>query len=128
MKKLAICAAILVLAASWAGVALAGCAPDLSQEEMDEIKAARLKFDGKIRPLEEQLNRARAELVALLDDPEADFDTLQAAQDKINRLQDERDQSWDRFEENLFTRFPALTEKRACRAPASEKDDGQKGR
>jgi len=128
MKKIAICGAILVLAATWAGVALAaGCAPELSQEEIGQIKAARLAFEEKIRPLEGQLDRVRAQLMALLSDPEADFDALQAAQAEIDRLQDERDQSWDRFEEEVLKRFPAILEGNTCRLSAAARDDGQKG-
>ena len=126
MKKLAICVGVLILAAAWAGGALAGCAPDLSQEEMDEIKAVRLAFEAKIRPLEEQLAGPMSDLSALLNDPETDFDSLQAAQKEIDRLQDERDQRWEQFEAELFKRFPALT-RSACRVPPPGKDDGPKG-
>lgn len=127
MKKLAICAAVLILAVSFAGGALAGCSPQLSQEEMDQIKAARLAFEEKMRPLEKQLAQARSELRALLDDPETDFDTLQGAQAEIDKLQDDRDQRWEQFEAELFKRFPALTERRTCRVPPPDRDDGQRG-
>ena len=128
MKRIAVCVAVLILALSFAGSALAAdCATTLSSEEVAQIKAAWLEFEEEIRPLEEQLTRARDELAVLLDDPEADFDALQTAQAGIDRLQDERDQKWDRFEEELLKRFPAILEGNTCRLSAAARDSGQKG-
>jgi len=127
MKKIAICGAILVLAATWAGVVLAGCSTTLSREEVAQIKAARLELEEEIRPLEDQIARARTELQALLDDQETDYDSLLAAQEEVDRLQDERDQKWERFEEEMLKRFPAILEGNTCRVSAAARDEGQKG-
>jgi len=127
MKRLSICAAVLVLAAIWAGGALAGCVPALSREDVDEIKAARLEFEEEIRPLEDQLAKARAELKALLSDPETDYDSLLAAQEEVDRRQDELDQKWERFGEEILKRFPVLAEENACRTLDPDTNDDQKG-
>ena len=128
VKRLAICGAILVLAATWAGGSLAGCVPALSREDVDEIKAARLEFEEEIRPQEDQLARARVELKALLNDPEADYDSLLAVQEEIDRLQDELDQKWQRFGEKMLKRFPALAEENVCRTLDPDRSDDQKGK
>ncbi|MBW2619094.1 MAG: periplasmic heavy metal sensor, partial [Deltaproteobacteria bacterium] len=114
-------------AAIWVGVALAGCVPALSREDVDEIKAIRLDFEEEIRPLEDQLARARAELKALLSDPETDYGSLLAAQEEIDKLQDELDQKWEWFGEEILRRFPALDEENVCRTLGPEGDDDQKG-
>ena len=129
MKKIAICGAILVLAATWAGVALAGCVPALSRADVAEIKTARLALEEEIRPSEDQLARARAELKALLNEQEKDYDSLLAAQEEVDRLQGELDQKWERFGEEMLKRFPTLAEEEenVCRTVEPVRDDGQKG-
>ena len=109
-KKLALLGGILVLAVALAVPALADRKNDrprwatgLSEAQVEELDAARLKFFSETQELRRQTAQKQAELRALMLDPEATD-----KQNEVNQLRNELSQKRLLHQRDMQKKFPEL--------------------
>ncbi|MBW2618219.1 MAG: hypothetical protein JRC92_05035 [Deltaproteobacteria bacterium] len=114
-KKLALLGGVLILAAALAVPALADRNDDrprwaagLSEAQVEELEAARLKFRNETLDLRRQTAQKQAELQALMLDPEATDNALLAKQNELNQLRNEFSQKRLLHQRGIQKRIPEL--------------------
>jgi len=114
-KKLALLGGILILAVALAVPALADrddhrhrWATGLSEAQVEELEAVRLKFFNETQELRRQTAQKQAELQALILDPEATDEVLLAKQNELNQLRNEFSQKRLLHQRDMQKRFPEL--------------------
>ena len=136
-KKLALLGGVLILVAALAIPALAGwrggwnddhmggsrgwygghmmgsrLEVGLSEEQLEELATARLKFRGETLELRQQMAQKEAELRALMLDPEATDQALLAKQNELDQQYNELSQKRLLYQRDIAKRLPELGRKR----------------
>jgi len=84
----------------------------LSEEQLEELATARLKFRDETLGLRRQAAQNKAELQALMLDPEATDEALLAKQNELDQQYNELSQKRLLYQRNIEKRFPELGLKR----------------
>ena len=121
-KKLALLGGVMIQVAALAVPALAGrgsrwdddhmrgprWATGLSEAQVEELEASRLKFFNETQELRRQMAHKQAELQALMLDPEATDATVLAKLDEVNDLQAELTKKRLLHQRDMQNKFPEL--------------------